>query len=223
MESNTNTTHQMNEEEDTTLEDWHALCRGEAEFDSYHFFTLFMERSIEEVKGALAYFPKGEEMAKKVMHRLGLLRREVDAAERTPPWLVEQTKQYVKKVIELFEQHGEAELASKLRDVEVEYHPDGNYVSQHYSGAEFDDDVFQAIGDIVGRNFWEGEKYDCLEEAFYGITTDYQMAWYLASPLITVDPGSKYYYKVARIGGVIAFVPGKCYVGLRTFASQRYL
>jgi len=209
------------EEEDTTLEDWHAMCKGEAEFDSSHFFTLFMDRSIEEVKDALAYFPEGEEMAKKVMHRLGLLRREVDNAERTPPWLVEQTKQYVGKVIELFEQHGEAVLASKLRDVEVEYHPDGNYVSQHYRGAEFDGDVFEALSEIVRSNHGADDRYYCLKEAFYGITNDTQMTWYLASPFITVDPGSEYYYKVARIGGVIAFVPGKCYVGLRTLAYDR--
>jgi len=125
-------------------------------------------------------------------------------------------------VIELFEQHGEAELASKLREVEVEYHPDGNYVSQHYRGAEFDDDVFEALSDIVRSNHGADDRYYCLKEALYGITADLQMTWYLASSFITVDPGSEYYYKVARMGGVIAFSFGKCYVGLRTFASQRY-
>lgn len=189
------------------LEDWHNYCQGKCELDKSHFLGLFKtEMTDAELASVFRYFSSAEEMdlrLRKVieagylgayvyLQRPTLLER-ADVAAAASAWIQEQGRFCI---VSGEETSGRSAVAAKPVFVDKEAFEQARAHAQ--PEAEISDHIVQTVWWSVPD---EPESIFALIEALYGLAADYNLAWYVVQPLLTIDLNFALYFEFWRRGG----------------------
>lgn len=177
------------------LKDWCNYCEGKEDFDKSHFYTLFWDDSEEEkltendIDIIFSYFNEKEKLIEIMRDYL---------------FPNKSNQKFINNVILLIQKDIEEKirLSEKL-----------NFISSYKISLSKIENVeksrneieflsyFDEISDVVLNNWKvEDKKANALYEALYGLTYDYEMVWYLFSPLLNLNIDFKYYYELKKQG-----------------------
>lgn len=181
------------------ITDWCNFCEGRALFDKDHFHTLFWEDNKndkitkDELILIFKYFPNSKELFNLMNDYLFNKTLLKNATNET---LIELVKKDInqKKL-----------LSTKLQNIDnypIEYIANFNLVEQ-YKNCTDHYEYYDEISDIIADNWIiEDKKTFALYESFYGLVNDYEIVWYLFSPLINTKINFKYYFDFTSLGGI---------------------
>lgn len=181
------------------ITDWCNFCEGRALFDKDHFHTLFWEDNKndkitkDELILIFKYFPNSKELFNLMNDYLFNKTLLKNATNET---LIELVKKDInqKKL-----------LSTKLQNIDnypIEYIANFNLVEQYKNCCEYLE-YYDEISDIIADNWIiEDKKTFALYESFYGLVKDYEIVWYLFSPLINTKINFKYYFDFTSLGGI---------------------
>mgnify|MGYP000897659961 CR=1 FL=1 len=185
------------------LKDWMAFCEGKEKFDKSHFYTLFYEDIGENMLVEIfKYFPNADKLvAITTDYLFGKTEKvEEDKIENT---LIELSVKDIAEKKKLLA--NTPILQHTIEKAVAEFTPDCKMVEKLRSAPPYSD-FFDAIRDeLSDRWIIEDKKAFALHEAFYGLTTSYELVWYLFSPLFSVSVNFEYYNKFTALGGVYSF------------------
>lgn len=184
------------------LEDWIDFNKGIKEFDKSHFYTLLMDNddgisiTEDEINLVFSFFPNSHELS----NRLKSYYSNVDfrkSIHDLPKYLIQATTEDVKSKLKLF-------ISDELKPfLENEIH----FVEsiEEITSSKLEDWQNEHYIDIISDHVYDcrisGEKIIALFEAFFGLTRDYQLTWYLGSPLIKSEINFDNYYDIWKVGG----------------------
>ncbi|WP_010183029.1 hypothetical protein [Aquimarina agarilytica] len=185
------------------LQDWISYCKGEKDFDKSHFYTLLMnnddgkEVSLEEISNVFNSFPNAVLLAERLATYYSK-ESFLDKIDHIKDFLVEKTINDITSKRLLF----------KGDDLE-------EYLKNKVYYVDKIDDVLNAK-----MSFWQNEEYidviedhlfdnrlittpkiETLFEAYFGLARNYQLVWYLGSPLINTGINFDYYFDIWKVGG----------------------
>lgn len=177
------------------LKDWCNYCEGKKDFDKSHFYTLFWDDSEKEkltpndLNIIFSYFNEKEKLIE-IMNNYLFLSENNKITEDNEIFLI---KNDIKEKIKL----------SKVLDFISSYKisvSDLEKVEESRNELEFLN-FYDEISDIVLDNWKiEDKKTNALYEALYGLTYDYELVWYLFSPLLNLNITFENYYLLKKIG-----------------------
>ncbi len=177
------------------LKDWCNYCEDKKDFDKSHFYTLFWDDSEKEkltpndLNIIFSYFNEKEKLIE-IMNNYLFLSENNKITEDNEIFLI---KNDIKEKIKL----------SKVLDFISSYKisvSDLEKVEESRNELEFLN-FYDEISDIVLDNWKiEDKKTNALYEALYGLTYDYELVWYLFSPLLNLNITFENYYLLKKIG-----------------------
>lgn len=177
------------------LKDWCNYCEDKKDFDKSHFYTLFWDDSEKEkltpndLNIIFSYFNEKEKLIE-IMNNYLFLSENNKIKEDNEIFLI---KNDIKEKIKL----------SKVLDFISSYKisvSDLEKVEESRNELEFLN-FYDEISDIVLDNWKiEDKKTNALYEALYGLTYDYELVWYLFSPLLNLNITFENYYLLKKIG-----------------------
>ena len=187
---------------DSIFQDWVDFCEGKADFEECDFLTLFIEDFDEQdLNAALSYFPNSGQIAQRI-HAV----RAVYPVNRST-WIVNPEMALQIAVDDLSERRKAIERLQEEELLSVIEKANPRLVS--------DERIFKearlsgwnsALVTLVGYYADEcwldyTRQYDALFEAFYGMTSTYQIQWYLGQPLMKTDVNFGRYFDLWKAGG----------------------
>lgn len=200
------------------VNDWEKFCEGRESFDKSHFYTLFWEGiTRSDLDLIFKYFPKSHELVERTNDYLFGKREEVSnettISEASIKLAIHDINE--KKSIIGSNSH----LLRVTQQFKVEFIEDFESISRLKTlppNIEF----FDAINDVLSENWIiEDRKAFALHEAFYGLTNDYEMVWYLFSPLYKTNVDFSNYYKLTVLGGIYAITDNQILVSQRSITT----
>lgn len=190
--------------------DWCQFCEGKNSFDKSHFYTLFWEDiSQNDLKEIFKYFPNPDRLFLFTNEYLfGKTRRVSESVINK--MLIELALGDLNEKKNLIDSN--SNLSSMLNDIKVEFINDNLFVETSRNNIPYVD-FFDAISDKL-MDSWiiEDKKTFALYEAFYGLTKNYEMVWYLFKPLLSIDINLEYYFQFTSLGGIYSFIENKLIV-----------
>ena len=203
------------------LRDWINFCADVQSFDKSHFMGLFKTNlSNEDLQLIFKNFMKSDELIYRTENVLNsgslsnriylhpLSKNKLDADS-----LKEIAYKHILEQKKICEKVGDTELVDIINSVKVQYIDDKNQFESYLS-----DDIphywlYEVVGDYVRDSYkTEDKKIYALFEAFYGIASDYYLAWYIGSPLIHDFINMDYYFNLWKSGGKYALTDKYLYV-----------
>ena len=187
---------------DSIFQDWVNFCEGRADFDKGDFLTLFHEDIDEQdLNAALSYFPNSGQIAQRI-HAV----KAVYPVNRTT-WIVDPEMALQIALDDLSERRKAVERwqYDKLLSVIEKAKP--RFVSDEriFKEARFNGwngDLVCTVGDYADECWLDHTRqYYALFEAFYGMTSTYQIQWYLGQPLMKTDVNFGRYFDLWKAGG----------------------
>ena len=194
------------------INDWELFLKGDSNIDESRFLTLFHYQLQEEnVEAIFSHIPNGNELAinykslfspyspsDRFFNSMPVVENKIDESEALS--IVKRIIQDKNKIVAIL---GDDELKSILSKVENNF----KVVDQsEFTSFKIDDDnpdiwLTELIGSHLNRSKSYSEPfYYGLKEAFYGLTTDLQLVWYLLSPLYKSDYDPKLYFQLWKGG-----------------------
>ncbi|MFS5596691.1 hypothetical protein V2V61_11080 [Streptococcus agalactiae] len=204
----------------TLLEDWCAYCQGEVSFDKSHFIGLLKDHSSEQdLAVIMSYLPHSDALLRiaRVVISNGNL-----SAYLLPKFVAEQQLlkemgwRWLREMERTSTILGDDEIAGICRNASVEFVCDDDLesaLSKDNPNAWF----FDLVSDSVLENLVsDSDIVYALLEAFYGLSADYFIAWYMAAPLINIDLNLSAYFDLWRNGGRCVLAEDALYVNQRS-------
>ncbi|MBW9276214.1 MAG: hypothetical protein K1563_21265 [Candidatus Thiodiazotropha sp. (ex. Lucinisca nassula)] len=194
------------------LEEWRDFCEGREDFDVSHFYTLFHADpsvlSKDQLKEIFFYFPNSEELLSRMANILevkfltkggsGSRSPDVETNDKLISLAVDDLMQ--KRVI--CDKQGNAELCAIIDRAKPIYIDDVNKVHELLQADGPNIWLNEIVGDYIESNVPTDKKVIALFEAFYGLTTDYDLVWYVGMPLINCEDISLVnYFNLWKAGG----------------------
>lgn len=187
------------------LRDWCDYCENKTDFDKSHFYTLFWDDSEKEklipndLEIIFSYFDQRDELIK--------IMRDYLFTKESNDKLMEN------KEIHLLikEDIGEKIKLSKRLNFITSYEVSLCNIEEVEKSRNEEEFLrfYDEISDIVLDNWKiENKKTNALYEALYGLTNDYEMVWYLFSPLLKLDVIFSNYYELKK-NNVVYSIYGK--------------
>ncbi len=188
------------------LEDWKAFCEGEKDFDKSHFHTLLMKNeyhediSKEEYNNVFKYFPNSTELIIRLQNyysNKNYLHEIIDVKE----YLLSNTMADINEKSILFY---ESDIKEFLKG-DINYVDDIKEVSEAKLKGCLNEEYIDIIDDHIFDSLYvKNSRVNALLEAFFGLTRNYQLVWYLASPLIDSEINFDHYFNIWKVGGEYA-------------------
>jgi len=181
------------------VRDWELFCKGEKSFDDGHFYSLLMETSNDDLERIFQFFPNSERILLKTKNYLLKRHIQSDNSDRSPEQFDVLIKLDFEEKKPIFRDHNEfSGLLNKWKFVYVE-----NY-----------DEVVEMIGDdeltqeffdsIFSYKLNSSDAIYVIDDALYGLTTDFDYRLYLFEPLTSLDYTGEYMFQFKNLGGVYA-------------------
>jgi hypothetical protein len=192
--------------------DWCNFCEGKIAFDKSHFYTLFWENNEQDkitrsdLVEIFKYFPKSKELFNLMESYL------FDKSEKrntTNDYLIELAKKDIYQKISL------SKKLDHFKSYPIHFINDFKVVEElknHEDYFSFYDEVSDMISD---KWLLEDKKTFALQEAFYGLAKNYEIVWYLFSPLINVRINFEYFFEFTCLGGVYSIHDNKIIISRR--------
>ena len=194
------------------LNDWQGFCEARKSFDVDHFYTLFHADSSvltdEQLKAIFVYFPHSEELASRMAGILKVkfsIREGNDygssCAENKDKLISFAVADLMQKRV-ICDKLGNAELCNIIDRVSPVY---SDNIDEGHKLLQVDGPnawLSELVGDYIQSNVPTDKKVLALFEAFYGLTTDYDLVWYAVRPLIDCDDiNLDNYFYLWELGG----------------------
>ena len=202
---------------DRKFQDWVDFCEGRADFDDCDALTLFHEDiDAQDLNAALSYFPNSGQIAQRI-HAV----KAVYPVNRST-WIVN---------LEMAIQIALDDLSERRKAVERwQYDELVSVIEKAKPRFVSDERIFEearlsgwnsALVTLVGYYADEcwldyTRQYDALFEAFYGMTSTYQIQWYLGQPLMKTDVNFGRYFDLWKVGGEYALTDDELVVFQRS-------
>lgn len=183
----------MNKEK--MLSDWMSFCEKKKNFDKSHFYTLFHYRwQPSELKIIFKYFADYKVLEEKIMRYLNSDRynaiqkgnnfKTIPIDENKLVTLIKSDLSEKKKVCQKFK---DFELVDIIEHAKIEFVSVEDFTSLLETDIP-DGWIIELLNDYFIENRISNEdSIYALFEAYYGLTANYQLVWFLGSPLINVE------------------------------------
>lgn len=171
------------------LGDWFDLKEGRRTIDSGRFLTLFhADHSPVELARIFAGLPNAGELALRVQRaRLARERRGAGAGDLVSEHAVELARSALASKCALLGAAGEHELVAIIARVEPTLCENEDRFQQAHRADWPNGEVVIAIADYLADQWHDvGPMRYALNEAFYGIGTDFDLAHYVKEPLLQI-------------------------------------
>lgn len=176
------------------ISDWCQFCEGKKEVDKSYFYTLFWEDiNRDDLNEIFKYFPYSDKLFEIMSDYLF-----------SNGSIINQTNNELIKLVQkdILEKISLTDNLKHIRDYPIEYIENYNFVKDKIDSDEYYE-YYDEIADIVADNWLlEDKKCFALYEAFYGLTKNYEIVWYLFSPLINTSINYKYYFDIITYRGI---------------------
>lgn len=194
------------------LADWIEYCEGRREFDQSHFYCLLMDDpppTDEFLEAVLRYFPARAELKRriKLLKHPHLIGESSDARGTGHSRLKSHLHRYFWQLAKVCQADGEPELAAQLLSAEIVYCDNGELVkAKQASNDEPHCELMEVVGDhLRGLSTNWHDKEFALKEAFYGMTADFELCWFLDAPLRGNQFDFEPYVRFWACGGAYAW------------------
>jgi hypothetical protein len=189
------------------LDDWQDFCEGRKDFDMSHFYTLFHADptilSNEQLKIIFSYFPKSDELLYR-MENIFNERFSSDTDQNpenniglSDAQLKELVLNDIKEKRIICETKKDAELCEIIAGVEPVIVTDIQKIKALQQCDGPDAWMKELVDDhLRSARITNDKKVISLFEAFYGLTTNYQLVWYAGLPLINDNYDPSYYFEL---------------------------
>lgn len=186
------------------LNDWIDYNNGIKDFDKSHFYTLFMDNNNgktivdEELQIVFQNMPNSIKLAERLKEYYAVRRQ--NNVINTEEFLKETVREDIEqKKIAI----NDKELLSILNK-KIEFVKDYNKVEEAQL-EEWHSEFIMLISDYtIDLRISKDKRIYALFEAFYGLTHNYQLVWYLGSPLLNTEINFDNYLDIWSVGGEYA-------------------
>lgn len=191
--------------------DWVDFCKGRKYFDKSHFLTLLMKINYskpiddEDYNNLFCFFPNESSELKK---RLSSYFEEKPKINSKEDYLISNTKKdLAEKLLVIEDDYNKTNLAQ-----EVKYHDDYGFIEENLNEEDHGQFFSELFDFMVTQKKSKDKKIYALFEAYYGLTNNYQMVWYLGAPLLKSKINFDYYYNIWKVGGEYVITDKGIYV-----------
>lgn len=177
------------------IEDWLKLCNGEGQFNSSHFYTLFhYDYSSNELEKIFSCFEQKDELLFRYMN----YKRPKNIISNEQ--LLELVKLDLNSKKEFCFDKGDSELVFLMESLNFQF-----VNSKEFEGLKNADLphiwLMELIGDSQRYSYKDSIKNDAIIEAFYGLTSNNNLVWYLSDPLYNSKFNPNLYFNVWQNSG----------------------
>lgn len=195
------------------ISEWSLYKNGKSKFDECKFLTLFHEKLTEsDLDNIFNGIPENESLLKKYKDLFSPFSqkekyfnefpfRENFIEKQEAIELIKKSILEKEKIIRLVNDEELIEIIERVKQKEFSI-----ISKEKFNDLLLNDDtpnswIIETIGDYfsANNNYKEPFFYG-LNEAYYGLTTDFQLVWYLMSPLQSDKYNSNYYYQILKSG-----------------------
>jgi hypothetical protein len=177
--------------------DWMNFCEGNDIFEDCHFYTLLMEGiSNEEIEAIYKYFPNSKELKRRIKEYLFYEISQVQKNNKI---------QTLERLIKLDFEERKSILNHLPSFLNFNSNPQFIY-----------NENIDVISDLIHDDIWTQDFQDylyskwlivdkkCYElnNAFYGLTYDFDYQFYLFQPLLKTEYKMEYLFQFKKLGGV---------------------
>ncbi len=184
------------------IEQWLNFCSGDKAIDKGDFYTIFFEDiTDEELNKILSPFEFSSDLKDRI---LSVKQR------KTLSLPIEKRSEHVLKYINddvnvkknICTNNCDGELNDILRNTKITFVDEVEFDQvKNSEGAWPNEEVMDIIGDFLRDEIVDySEKVSVLTEAFYGLTTDYNLVWYLMTPFYGESFKNSSYFKLWCFG-----------------------
>lgn len=188
------------------VKDWMNFCEGNEIFEDCHFYTLLMEGiSNDEIEAIYKYFPNS-----------------IDLKQRIKEYLFFETPQVQK----------ESKIQTLERLIKLDFEERKPILKNLPSFSNFNSNpqfIYKENKDLISNlildDIWSQEFHDTLysqwlivdkkcyelNNAFYGLTFDFDYQFYLFQPLLKTEYKMEYLFQFKKLGGVYAISENTLY------------
>jgi hypothetical protein len=204
------------------LNDWNDFCEGRKELDHFHFYTLLHEGpSTEELTKIVSYFDQKDILLSNILALYAPLHPPLYFSDLPPASnklsqneIVNLVKKDVEEKQNLCKLSGRHDLAEELAAIS-----NYNVVPKADLRSCPDDILHYDVDEVMGDHFIDqrishDKKHRGIFEAFYGLTNNKALVWFLASPLIKTNFNFNYYFQTWKGGGDYRILKDKIFVGI---------
>ncbi|MGI9282804.1 MAG: hypothetical protein ACR2PX_24675 [Endozoicomonas sp.] len=202
----------------TLVHDWVDFCTDTKSFDKSYFSGLFLlDLSDDELRAIFQYFNSAESLItrlKNVKASGNQTGRPFLQPDKTIPkeQLIEFVRLDLQEKASLCQELDDEELAQLIRQARVEFTEDSKAVIDNSGQDNPSEWVFELIGDYIDEARGTDLKIQALEEACYGLATNYYLAWYIMAPLFQTSIDFENYFNVWRHKGIFVIQEGRVLV-----------
>ncbi len=177
------------------LNDWHDLKMYNAKYNHSHFYTLF--HGLNDRKDILEIF-KGVDFEEDLFYRTNnYLEGQEIVDENVVLELVKNDINYKKEFLESIREN---EVASMLTNLEFVFIDKESFMSRKGT-AEVQMYLHESIGDYMITKQNRNPIFKHLYEAYYGLTSNYMLVWYLGKPSYLGDFNPDIFFEIWKSGG----------------------
>ncbi len=184
------------------IDKWLKFCINEQQVDKSEFYTLFLGKlTEEEIKTIFSPFKHSEKLEKRLLNVKSVQPQLIDYADRNEHILT-QIKNDVSSKKSICSKQEDDELESILNNATITFVTEQEFENIKNSEEAWpNEEVMDLVGDTL-RDEIENytEKTSILTEAFYHLTNDYNLVWYLMVPFYGDYFCNNSYYELWRTG-----------------------
>jgi len=186
------------------LNDWINFSEGRKSFDKSHFYTLFHEKwNQNEIELIFNFFPNSEVLIKKFLE-FTESKKKLETHDIIKGFNKNNYYEILTSLINndlnekerLCKELNFIELLNIFTDISFSFTNENDFFlikKQSDSNAW----LMESIGDyFIDNKMIEDEKTYALFEAFYGLTVNYQLVWFLGKPLINTTYNPDKYFQI---------------------------
>ena len=194
------------------LADWIEYCEGRRSLDKSHFYCLLMDDpppTDEFIESVVRYFPARAELKRriKLVKNPESLIAGPDRHDADYDRLKGHLHPFLWELAKVCKADGATGLAAQLLSAELITCDDPELIwSKLQSLEEPHCDLIDVVGDhlIDRKGEWQDKEY-ALAEAFYGMTTKFELCWYLEAPMLDHRFDFESFVRFWALGGQYAW------------------
>lgn len=177
------------------IEDWLKLCNGKENYNPSYFYTLFHnDFSLNELNKIFNCFEEKEDLLKKYLDYKQPKNHINDSQ------LLELIQLDLRKKKDFCVIKGDSELVDSMTDLNYSFVKNEEF--RKLRNADLPQVwLMELIGDNQRYSYSGSIKKDSLLEAFYGLTSNNNLVWYLAESILKSEFDPKPYFEIWKNSG----------------------
>lgn len=192
------------------IKDWELFCKEEKSFNDGHFYSLLMETTFEDLEKIYRFFPNSEKLILKAKNYFLNRGLEKNDQRKTPEQLGILIKLDFEEKKPIF--HAHDEFQNLLRKWEFVYVENKNEVAEMIGNDELSQEFFDIV---FSYKLNSADALYAIDDALYGLTTDFDYRLYLFEPLTKLNYTGEYMFQFKNLGGIYAIKDGIVYYSFK--------